>query len=117
MCRIEVGRARATTHQRRSRVDDGVRVSAKKRAAHQHDELLACWCAGRIAKLAVAPQVKRLDVRARLWCRAHIPELVEAGAALVGGKAAPQQLAAHLDIETDHVRFDETAIRLESQHR
>src|SRR5580698_8664215 len=38
---------------------------------------------------------------------AHVPELPERGAALVGRVLAPEQLAGHLMVEADHVSLGE----------
>ena len=43
---------------------------------------------------------------------AHVPELAEGGAALVGRVLAPQQLARELVVEPDHVRLDELLVGL-----
>jgi hypothetical protein len=47
-------------------------------------------------------------------CR--VPEAGEAGAALVRGKAAPQQFAAHFVIQADHESLDELWIGLQQRH-
>ena len=46
----------------------------------------------------------------------RVPELAERRAALIGGIAAPQQLAAHLAVQADHVRLDEPVVRLQQLH-
>ena len=44
-----------------------------------------------------------------------VPELAEVAAALVGGIAAPQELAGELVIEPDHVGLDEALIGLDQR--
>ena len=51
----------------------------------------------------------------RVHVAAHVPELPEVAAALVGGILAPQQLARELVVESHHVCFDELLIRLEQR--
>ena len=46
---------------------------------------------------------------------AHVPELAEIAAALVGRIVAPQQLAGELVIEPDHVGFDEALVGLDQR--
>ena len=40
----------------------------------------------------------------------------EAGAALIGRIATPQQLAPHFVIQADEIRLDEAAVRLQPDH-
>src|ERR1044072_1519505 len=43
---------------------------------------------------------------------AGIPEVAEAGAALVGGVAAPEELTGHFVVEPGHVGLDEAGVAL-----
>ena len=113
------------------RVDDGGRVALEQLAAdHEHDFLL--FRAVHLAVVVIAehglrrpgvefrnvlePLVQRREILAGLrQIAAHVPELAEVAAALVGRVFAPQQLARHLVVEAHHVGLDELLVGLEQR--
>ena len=106
------------------RVDLRVRISPDQIAAHDEHQPLFAGRHGRprtvLAELArLRPRVHLADVpelfrierlaRRRLGA-AHVPELPEVAAALIGQILVPAKLAAHLVIEARHVGLDEALV-------
>ena len=48
---------------------------------------------------------------------AHVPELAEVTAALVGGIVVPQKLPCHLEVQAHHVSLDEARINHQQAER
>jgi len=79
--------------------DHGVRIAAQQGASDNHDEMLAVAAGSVATQGRFAPFMHWRYVGCG-WI-AIVPETIEIRPALVGGIAAPEQFARHLDIQPD----------------